>query len=182
MAASTSRRRMRPCGPLPVRAARSTPPSPAMRRASGLAKIREPPMFGVAVAGVMVAKVVVVGTIAAGAATGAGSAGAGSAGTGSGATTGAAATSAALSPSSARRAIAVPTATPSAPLSTRMAARTPSSTASTSIVALSVSISAMTSPLLTVSPTATFHFARVPVSMVGDSAGIRISIAISMPP
>ena len=92
------------------------------------------------------------------------------------------ATSSTASPSSARRAIGVPTATFSLPASTRMTARTPSSTASTSMVALSVSISAITSPLRTASPTATFQVASVPVSMVGDRAGIRISIAISKPP
>ena len=54
----------------------------------------------------------------------------------------------------------------------------PSSSASTSIVALSVSISAITSPLRTVVPSATSHLASVPSSIVGDRAGINISIAI----
>jgi hypothetical protein len=54
----------------------------------------------------------------------------------------------------------------------------PSSTASTSIVALSVSISAMTSPAATLSPSFFSHLARLPSSIVGDSAGIRISIGI----
>src|SRR3546814_6802957 len=60
----------------------------------------------------------------------------------------------------------------------------PSSTASTSMVALSVSISAMTSPELISSPSFTSHLASVPSVMVGDSAGIRmlIGICVSLPP
>ena len=54
----------------------------------------------------------------------------------------------------------------------------PSSTASTSIVALSVSISAITSPDLIVSPSAFSHLARVPSSIVGDRAGIRIFVGM----
>ena len=54
----------------------------------------------------------------------------------------------------------------------------PSSTASTSIVALSVSISAMTMPEVTVSPSLIIHLASLPSSMVGDSAGIRICVGI----
>ena len=54
----------------------------------------------------------------------------------------------------------------------------PSSTASTSIVALSVSISAITSPEATVSPSRTCHFASFPSVMVGDRAGIRTLILI----
>ncbi len=54
----------------------------------------------------------------------------------------------------------------------------PSSTASTSIVALSVSISAITSPDLTLSPSFFSHLARLPFSIVGDSAGIRMLIGI----
>ena len=64
----------------------------------------------------------------------------------------------ASSPSSASVAITVPTFTPSVPSATSIAAITPSSTASNSIVALSVSISAMMSPDLTVSPTLTSHW------------------------
>ena len=47
----------------------------------------------------------------------------------------------------------------------------PSSTASNSIVALSVSISAMIWPDLTVSPSLTSHFASVPSSIVGRQGG-----------
>ena len=47
----------------------------------------------------------------------------------------------------------------------------PSSIASTSMVALSVSISAITSPGLTGSPSFFSHLARLPRSMVGDKRG-----------
>ena len=95
--------------------------------------------------------------------------------------TGAAAGSAGLaseaaSPSPFSRAMGVFTFTPSVPSGTRMASTTPSSTASTSMVALSVSISAITSPDATVSPALIFHLERVPSSMVGESAGIRTSV------
>ena len=82
----------------------------------------------------------------------------------------------ASSPSSARIAMTVPTFTLSVPSATRILAITPSSTASNSIVALSVSISAIRSPDDTVSPSLTSHLASVPSSIVGDSAGILISI------
>jgi hypothetical protein len=45
---------------------------------------------------------------------------------------------------------------------------------SSSMVALSVSISASTSPDFTESPSALSHLASLPSVMVGDSAGIRI--------
>src|SRR5689334_24981931 len=66
--------------------------------------------------------------------------------------------------------------TPSVPSGTKISAITPSSTASTSIVALSVSISAMTWPGSILSPALTCHLARLPSSMVGDSAGIVIVV------
>ena len=84
------------------------------------------------------------------------------------------------SPSSRISAIAVPTATPSVPSATRMLLITPSSSASTSIKALSVSISAITSPEDTVSPSFTSHRASFPSVIVGDKAGIFI-IAIAYP-
>jgi len=40
------------------------------------------------------------------------------------------------------------------------------------MVALSVSISPSESPAATSSPTSTFHATSVPISMVGESAGI----------
>ena len=85
----------------------------------------------------------------------------------------------ASSPSSAKTAITSLTLTPCAPSSTAILAMTPSSTDSTSMVALSVSISAIISPAETESPSFTSHLARLPSSMVGESAGIKISIAIS---
>src|SRR5690242_18623854 len=71
------------------------------------------------------------------------------------------------------------TGTWSVPSATRSWPIRPSSTASTSMVALSVSISAMMSPDLTSSPSFTCHLASLPVSMVGESCGMRISVVIS---
>jgi hypothetical protein len=87
----------------------------------------------------------------------------------------------ASSPSAASTAMTVFTFTPSVPSATLMAATVPSSTASTSMVALSVSISAMMSPDDTSSPSFTSHLASLPSSMVGDRAGIRISVGIGQP-
>ena len=88
----------------------------------------------------------------------------------------------ASSPSSSNSAITALTATPSVPSATRIFPILPSSTASTSMVALSVSISAITSPLSTVSPSLTTHFASLPSVMVGESAGIRTLIGMVQPP
>ena len=68
-----------------------------------------------------------------------------------------------------------PTLTSVAPAGTRIFATYPSSIDSSAIVALSVSMSAMTSPALTLSPAAIFHSAMLPWVIVGDSAGIVIS-------
>ncbi len=68
--------------------------------------------------------------------------------------------------------------TPSVPAGTTILASVPSSTASTSMVALSVSISAITSPAATLSPSFFSHLETLPSSIVGESAGIRISIGI----
>ena len=76
------------------------------------------------------------------------------------------------SPSSNKMAIISFTLMPVDPSGTIIFPITPSSTASNSIVALSVSISAITSPLSTVSPSLTNHFASVPSSIVGERAGI----------
>ena len=76
-------------------------------------------------------------------------------------------------------AIGVLTFTPSVPASTSRRPTLPSSTASTSMVALSVSISAMMSPALTCWPSLMSHLASLPSSMVGDSAGIRISVGMA---
>src|ERR1700681_2665945 len=64
------------------------------------------------------------------------------------------------------------------PSGTRIFAITPSSIASYSMVALSVSISARMSPDLTVSPSFLSHLARLPFSIVGESAGIRMLIGM----
>src|SRR4029077_13065119 len=71
------------------------------------------------------------------------------------------------------------TGTCSLPSATRILPSLPSSAASTSMVALSVSISAMTSPARTLSPSRTSHLTSFPSSMVGESAGMRISLGIS---
>ena len=105
-------------------------------------------------------------------------AGAGAA-TGAGkAATGAIAT---VSPFADSTAIGVFTATPSVPSGTRIWANLPASTASISIVALSVSISARTSPARTSSPTFFSQRASFPSVMVGLSAGIRICVAMRQP-
>ena len=83
------------------------------------------------------------------------------------------------SPSSRMMAMGAFTATPSVPSGTRMRPNTPSSTASISMVALSVSISTRMSPALTLSPSLACHFARLPSVMVGDRAGMRISMVMS---
>ena len=75
-------------------------------------------------------------------------------------------------------AIGVLTATPSVPSAIRILASTPSSMASTSMVALSVSISASTSPDLIGSPSFFSHLASLPSSIVGERAGIRMSVAM----
>jgi len=83
------------------------------------------------------------------------------------------------SPSPAISAMSSLTGTSAVPSGTTILARMPSSTASTSIVALSVSISAITSPDLTGSPSFLSHFARLPFSMVGERAGIRILMGMT---
>ncbi len=82
------------------------------------------------------------------------------------------------SPSLKITAIGVLTATSLVPSGTRILPSVPSSAASTSMVALSVSISAMTSPDLTGSPSFLSHLARLPFSIVGDSAGIKTSVGM----
>ena len=153
-----SARTMRPLGPLPLISVRSIPCSAAMRRASGLARTRSIRGAGA--------------TFATGAAIGAGAAIAAGADAGT-------AVGAVSSSSPASVAITVPTLTPSLPSATSIEAITPSSTASNSIVALSVSISARMSPEATLSPALTSHLARVPSSMVGESAGILMAIGMA---
>jgi hypothetical protein len=71
------------------------------------------------------------------------------------------------------------TGTSAAPSGTRILARMPSSTASTSMVALSVSISAITSPDLIESPSFLSQRAMLPFSIVGDSAGMRMLMGMA---
>src|SRR4051794_20096495 len=62
----------------------------------------------------------------------------------------------------------------------RMMARVPASKASISIVALSVSISAMISPALILSPSFLSHFTTVPSVMVSDCWGIVMGVGIEV--
>jgi hypothetical protein len=78
------------------------------------------------------------------------------------------------SPDSLSTRITVPTFTAS-PSLTGMEATVPSSKLCNSIVALSVSMSAMTSPDETFCPGTTFHFTTVPTSIVSESRGILTS-------
>ena len=180
MAAFTSRSTTRPCGPDPAMAETSIPASFASRRASGDAKTREPGAAAGFAAGA---------GAAAGALAGAGAeaaAGADAGACGAGAAAGAAfpaplATDLASSPSPAMTAISSFTFTSCAPSGTMILASTPSSTASTSMVALSVSISAITSPDLIASPSFLSQRARLPFSMVGESAGMRMLMGMMAP-
>ena len=172
---STSRRTMRPPSPLPATLPISMPFSSAIFLANGDA-LRRP-------------------LVVAGAATGAATATAAGADTGAGATAGAAAAkgagAAAAGMAAASDAIKAATSSPSLPrmakmestlavwpLSTPMCRSTPSWKDSNSIVALSVSISASTSPLFTLSPTFLCHAATVPSVMVSLSLGMRTISAI----
>ena len=83
-----------------------------------------------------------------------------------------------LSPSSKITAIISLTLTAAVPSLTRISPSTPSSIDSNSIVALSVSISAIISPAIMLSPTFLYHFATLPSVIVGDKAGIKIFIVI----
>mmetsp|Transcript_9959 Transcript_9959/g.34326 ORF Transcript_9959/g.34326 Transcript_9959/m.34326 type:complete len:279 (-) Transcript_9959:150-986(-) len=74
--------------------------------------------------------------------------------------------------SSARMAIGVPTMTSLVPPGTRILARKPSSCESISMDALSVSISATTSPAATSSPSDFVHLDRLPFSIVGLRLGM----------
>ena len=91
-------------------------------------------------------------------------------------------TEAASSPSSAISPITWLTGTSAEPSGTTILASTPSSTASTSMVALSVSISAMMSPDLIGSPSFFSHLAMLPFSIVGERAGMRMSMAMAASP
>src|SRR3569833_2300934 len=187
--ASTSDFTTRPCGPVPEMAPMSMLASLARRFASGEEKTRAEPLALVALpwllaTAAMATSFVLGGRAAvpvvtgAGAAAGAAGCGASAAlGAGAGATAGAF-TSAALSPSVRSTAITALTFTLSVPSGTTILPILPSSTASTSMVALSVSISAITSPEETLSPSLTCHLASLPSSIVGESAGMVMLMLI----
>ena len=69
----------------------------------------------------------------------------------------------------------VPTGRSCAPLGWEIFARKPSSMDSSAMVALSVSMSATTSPAAIASPSLIFHSAMFPWVIVGESAGMRSS-------
>src|SRR6185312_3522655 len=181
--ASTSDFTTRPCGPLPAIADTSMLDSFARRRASGEAKTRTP-LAGL-VAGVKVkapsplaslgplppgrgvAAAAPCPTSPFGGEVGAAAPGEGALAAGAGA---GAFASAALSPSVRSTAMTALTFTLSVPSGTTILPILPSSTASTSMVALSVSISAITSPEETLSPSLTCHLASLPSSILGESA------------
>src|SRR5262249_56564448 len=83
------------------------------------------------------------------------------------------------SPSARIIGIGVFTVTWAVPSGTKILPSVPSWAASTSMVALSVSISAITSPDLTGSPSFLSHLARLPFSIVGDRAGINTSVGMA---
>src|SRR6056297_2079225 len=177
LASTTSALTIRPCGPEPVIWARSSPFSAAIRRARGEAKMRSPlSSLGAAGAGVSDS---VTGEALPSPEPSC-SFGCGSGSLAVCAPSASLSISSALSPSSSSSAIGVFTFTASLPSATRILPMVPSSTASNSIVALSVSISASRSPELTSSPSLTNHLARVPSSMVGDRAGMSISVGIAL--
>src|SRR5262245_61338739 len=65
------------------------------------------------------------------------------------------------------------------PAGTRILRRTPAPRASISMLALSVSISASTSPCLTVSPSCLLHLTTVPSSIVGESLARMTLVTIA---
>src|SRR5262245_40873721 len=183
-AASTSRAMTRPCGPEPEMRLTSMSASFASRRASGEANTR----FAPAALSALVADGAALGWgrgagfgFAAGACAG-GAAGAlaGAAGFAPAAAPAPAAAAFTSSPSAASTAISWFTGTSAVPSGTTILASVPSSIASYSMVALSVSISAMTSPDFTLSPSRLSHLERLPFSMVGDSAGIKMLIGMGV--
>src|SRR5579883_3951 len=190
-ACATSRAITRPCGPEPAMRAISMFASLASRRASGDAKMRPWPLACGAGCAWAAARTgcgggAAVAACGCGAGAAAGFAGADGCDTGAAACAGAGAAplpaldAAAFtsSPSPASTAISWLTGTSAVPSGTMIFASTPSSTASYSIVALSVSISARISPVLTRSPSFLSHLARLPFSIVGESAGMRMLIGM----
>ncbi len=157
---------MRPPGPDPRTAARSSPCSLASRRARGDASAR-PPVLAIAAPDVA--------ACAAGATAEAGAAGVGGA---AAAPPEAPATIAEMSSSFAA---ITPTRAPTGavvPSARTCFLRTPSPRATSSMIALSVSTSASTSPCLTASPSFLTHFARRPSSIVGLRASMKTFVAM----
>ena len=187
-AASMSRAITRPCGPEPCTRLRSTFASFARRRASGEEKMRFAPRpltrlrFGATCSRGREVRRVAAGRhslsrLGRGSPRGAeASVRLGALWRDSCAPLAAAFTS---SPSPASTAITAFTATSCVPSGTTILASVPSSTASYSMVALSVSISAMMSPDLILSPSFLSQRARLPFSMVGDSAGMRMLVGMA---
>src|SRR5262245_41916610 len=146
-----------------------------MARASGLALTRPPlPATGDGGAGAGAAGAGAAargGGAAAGAAGGGGGVAATGAGAGAGAATGAGALAKRAEMSSFASAITPISAPIGAlpPAGTRILRSTPAPSASISMLALSVSISARTSPTFTASPSFLLHLTMVPSSIVGDS-------------
>src|SRR5580765_5549368 len=171
---------MRPCGPEPCTLFRSRLASFARRRAKGEAKMRLAPAgralstFCAVAAGARG----VVGVCAVGADCLVSGFFGASALEAAGALTLALAAAFTSSPSFASTAMTEFTATSWVPSGMTILASVPSSTASYSMVALSVSISAITSPDLILSPSFLSHLARLPFSIVGDSAGMRMLVGI----
>mmetsp|Transcript_31972 Transcript_31972/g.94042 ORF Transcript_31972/g.94042 Transcript_31972/m.94042 type:complete len:215 (+) Transcript_31972:781-1425(+) len=160
----------RPPLPVPSRTVASTPADCEMDRAEGMSANSS----GTSRSGVAAAAAVG-GAAAAAAAAGASSAAAGAAPPAS--TSGGTKSLKAAMSSSSSTVIMTGTFTAiSFPASTRILATYPSSCASNAMVALSVSISATESPAAKASPSPTFHSAMVPASIVGDRAGMGITI------
>src|SRR5438309_58293 len=184
VAASTSRRMIRPPGPVPWISRRSSPAWAATFRASGETRRRS----ATGAAGTAAAAELTAGAGAAAGATllGTGAAGAGetaggalAAGLGPPAS---ASTGAMSSPGSAMTPISEPTGARS-PAGTTIFRRTPAPKASISTSALSVSISATMSPLWTRSPSFRSHLMTLPVSMASESLGITTLVtAMSVSP
>ena len=178
IAASTSRRRMRPLGPVPAIPASAIPASFASRRAIGLTKSRP-----VGRAASDVASAVGTGE------TGAGSL-AGEAGTGVGVAAvvlpefestprlaSATSTSSTSSPGAAIKAMGSPMVT-SCPSVAMRCARVPSASASTSTTALSVSMIAITSPVEKDAPTPVGHWDKTALEAPAATSGMRRSSAM----
>src|SRR5579864_6252504 len=180
-AASTSSLTIRPSGPLPFNVARSTPISPARRRARGEALTSSPSVwpscgswaaaFGRGAGGSAAGALSATGCCSSATWGGAFGCFCFASVAGLGGAEGFGAGASAVSP---MRAMGAPILA-GTPLSTRIES-TPSASASRSKVALSDSTSASTSPVLTWSPVFFFHSTIVPSSIVSESFGMFTSV------